>query len=104
MDVGKRLIELRTQTGMARNALAKKSGVALSFINNIERGEKEPTIHTLRRLCESLGFELYEFFAPVDQSPELSPGVRRICNKLQNLPPDKLKILESVLDTWVKGD
>ena len=62
MDVGKRLVDLKEKTGMTRTALSKKSGVALSFINDIERGEKEPTIHTLKRLCEALGVSLAEFF------------------------------------------
>lgn len=103
MDVGKRLMEFRNEHDIARSALAKKSGVALSFINSIERGEKEPTIHTLRRLCNALGLTLSDFFAS-GQAPELPPEVRRVCGKIQQLPPEKLKVLESVLDTWVESD
>lgn len=101
MEVGKRLIGLREKHGIARNALAKKSGVALSFINSIERGDKEPTVHTLRRLCDSLGITLAEFFAEDNLALKTEPPeVRQIYNKVKNLPLDKLKVLNAVLDSW----
>lgn len=72
MDVGKRLAELREKYGFSRNALAKQSGVALSFINDIEKGSKSPTVHTIKKLCDTMSISLAEFFAIGADDP--SPG------------------------------
>lgn len=63
MDVGKRLAELRERAGLSRYRLAKVSGVAPSFIRDVENGRKDPTVRTLQRICSGLGISLAEFFA-----------------------------------------
>jgi transcriptional regulator with XRE-family HTH domain len=72
MDIGKRLAELREKYGFSRNALAKQSGVALSFVNDIEKGSKSPTVHTIKKLCDTMGISLAEFFSigTNDPTPE----------------------------------
>ncbi|MCL5780437.1 MAG: helix-turn-helix domain-containing protein [Firmicutes bacterium] len=100
MEVGKRIVQLREKYGISRSALAKKSGVALSFVNSIERGEKEPTIHTLRRLCSVLGISLAEFFAE-DKEPEpISPDVRRLVDLANRLTPRQREILLAAAEEW----
>jgi transcriptional regulator with XRE-family HTH domain len=101
-DVGRRITEIRTSQGISLTNLAKRSGIAQSSLSYIESGKTQPTVETVHKICSALGITLAEFFS--DQTPELPPEVRRVCDKLQKLTPDKLKILESVLDTWVEND
>jgi len=84
------------------NALAKRSGAAQSAISEIESGQRQPTFEVLEKIVTGLGYSLAEFFA--DQAPELPPEVRQIVDKVQKLTPDKLKVLNAVLDTWVEND
>jgi transcriptional regulator with XRE-family HTH domain len=102
MDVGTRLTRFRESKKISKNKLAQESGVTQGFISQVELGNRLPTLEVLNRICSALGLTLSEFFA--DQAPEVPPEVRRVCDKLQKLTPDKLKILESVLDTWVEND
>jgi len=102
VDVGKRITELRTVQGISLTNLAKRSGIAQSSLSYIESGKAQPTVETAYKICAALGITLAEFFS--DQPPELPPEVRRVCDKLRKLTPDKLKILESVLDTWVDNE
>lgn len=84
------------------NALAKRSGAAQSAISEIESGQRQPTFEVLEKIVTGLGYSLAEFFA--DQPPEVPPEVRRVCEKVAKLPPDKLKVLNAVLDSWVEND
>ena len=99
MKIGNRLVELRQELNIARSTLSKKSGVALSFINDIERGGKEPTVHTIKRLCNAMDISLSDFFS--EKTPELPFEIKQIINKVQKLSQRQLRILNDVLDEWI---
>jgi len=101
MDIGKRIRLFREGVGLSGRAL--KVGLDPSQINKIEHNVNKPSLEALERICTALGLTLGEFFAD-GQAPELPPEVRRVCGKIQQLPPERLKILESVLDTWADSD
>ena len=42
--------------------LAKESGMAYSSLNNLFRRNTEPTLPTLRKICDGLGVSLSAFF------------------------------------------
>ncbi|WP_166512337.1 helix-turn-helix domain-containing protein [Desulfallas thermosapovorans] len=94
---------MRETAGMSKGKLALEAGVSAAYIGQLESKNKQPTVDTLSRICQALGITLSEFFAS-DHPPELPPEVRRVCEKVQKLPPDKLRILNDVLDTWVKSE
>ena len=99
MDISARIINLRKNRNISQYRLAKLAGVSQAALSDIESGKKRASLETIERICAALGLTLSEFFS--DQPPDLPPEVRRVCDKFQRLTPDKLKILESVLDTWV---
>jgi len=104
MDVLARLTEFMERKGWSVNRLANESGITQSTLSSMFSRQATPSIPTLQKLCTALGITLHDFFAPDGQAPELPPEVRRLCDKLEKLSPEKLKILESVLDTWVESD
>ncbi|GAB6159374.1 hypothetical protein JCM39194_25750 [Desulfotomaculum varum] len=108
MDVGRKITELRTVQGISLTNLAKRSGIAQSSLSYIESGKAQPTVETLEKICTALGITLSEFFSDTQEDTQeqepLPPEVRRITEKIKQLPQNKLKILESVLDTWVEND
>lgn len=104
MDVGRKITELRTAQGISLTNLAKRSGIAQSSLSYIESGKAQPTVETVEKICTALGITLSEFFSDTQEQEPLPPEVRRITEKIKQLPQNKLKILESVLDTWVEND
>jgi len=106
IDIGNRIREIRTSKKITVSKLAQEVGVAQSFISSIEGGSKKCSLENLGKICHVLGITLYDFFAPSGEtmlSPDpwtilnaaqQSPEIRRIMNKVQKLPPDKIKILE----------
>lgn len=62
-DCGKRLKELRTQRGISQEDLALSAEITTSYLGMIERGEKNPTVKVIEKLCVALGISLGVFFA-----------------------------------------
>jgi transcriptional regulator with XRE-family HTH domain len=63
--LGDRLAPLRRRRGMTQEALAERSGVSVSVIRKLERGERDSAgLSTLRKLASALGVPTMELFAP----------------------------------------
>lgn len=57
---GRRVRELRTSAGMTQEQLAETSGLHPTFISNLERGYRVPTLPTVMRIASGLGLEAAE--------------------------------------------
>jgi transcriptional regulator with XRE-family HTH domain len=61
--LGKIIKQHRLISGLTLRELADSSGVSSSHIGRIERGERYPSAHALRRIAGHLGFEESELFS-----------------------------------------
>ena len=58
-----RINRLCKERHLTTNGLAVKSGLRQSTVSNIISGaSKNPTIHSLQRICDGLGISLKDFF------------------------------------------
>lgn len=61
--VALRLLALCREHGITPNKLSTISGITQSTINNIiNTGSKNPTISTIKKICDGLDITLAEFF------------------------------------------
>lgn len=67
-DLGQRLKALREERGTSQQRLSELAGVTKSFVSQVERGKVMPSIATIRRLANALGFTLARLFAEVNES------------------------------------
>lgn len=62
MDVGKRVganvRRLREAQGLSQEELAERAGVHRTFVSQVERAVKRPTIQTLDKIAKGLGLPL----------------------------------------------
>lgn len=61
-ELGLRIKRLRESKDMSRNALANKAGVSPTYIYQLEKGEKSPTIEYLEYICNALDTSIEDFF------------------------------------------
>jgi len=61
-NVGKLIKQRRVTIPLTLNELSGMSGVSPSYIGRIERGERFPSAHVLRRIAKPLGFQEEELF------------------------------------------
>ncbi|MCD8372803.1 MAG: helix-turn-helix domain-containing protein [Clostridia bacterium] len=71
-EIGEKISLLRSRKGLTKNALANLSGVSPTYIYQLERGEKCPTVEYLSHICWGLGVTLAEFFAENEPNDKLS--------------------------------
>ncbi len=69
-DVAKRIRELREERKMTQNALAYQAGVSPTYIYQLERGEKNPTVEYIDNICWGLGITIEEFFSTKKEEPK----------------------------------
>lgn len=58
----KKLAQLRHESSMMQEELAKKAGISRNHVSGMERGVHKPTLGTLARLANALGCNITEFF------------------------------------------
>lgn len=61
-ELGKRIGEIRLGRNLSQVELAHRLDMEKSSINRIEKGNTNPTIITLKRICSELGIGLRELF------------------------------------------
>ena len=62
IEVANPIKELREGKKMTQNAFANAACVSPTYIYQLERGEKSPTVEYLDHICWGLGLTLKEFF------------------------------------------
>lgn len=61
--VGIRILEICTERGITLNKLSTICGITQSTLNNIVNGgSRNPTIATIKKICDGLDITLPEFF------------------------------------------
>ena len=90
-EVGERIKILREQKNMNRNQLANSAGVSPTYIYQLEKGEKSPTIEYLSHICWGLNITLKDFFnVEADRPTE---------DKLSTLSAEQKSILNEFLNS-----
>lgn len=80
-SIGARLLELReAHKGLTQERLAERSGLHVSFVARVERGETTLAVDSLAALCSALGVTLAEFCKPLDRDYKVH-GPRRSQSK-----------------------
>ena len=88
-EIGEKIRKLREERGYNRNELANKAGLSPTYIPELERGEKCPTVETLDYICFALGITLRDFFTEEktlsqDKVSALSPKQKEALNDFLN--------------------
>jgi transcriptional regulator with XRE-family HTH domain len=77
--LGNAVRKRRRQLGLSQRTLAKLSGLAPSYILELEKGEWNATLRTLTGLCNVLDLRLSKLFATLegvaDESADISTGI-----------------------------
>jgi transcriptional regulator with XRE-family HTH domain len=74
-DTGRKLRALRRRSHLSMRELARRSGVAVSYVSSLEAGRVSATLATLRKILLALGTDLGPFFS--DRLPVPEGGVIR---------------------------
>lgn len=76
-NVGLRIAELRRSMSLTQEELAQRLGIGVKYIQKIERGVVNLTLHTLVRWANWLGVEPAELLWPPTSAPARRGRPRR---------------------------
>ncbi|MHB8644373.1 MAG: helix-turn-helix domain-containing protein [Thermomicrobiales bacterium] len=62
ITLGKRIRQLRSQTGLSQEKLADKAGMDRTYYAGIERGERNPSVKNLAKIATALGVHISALF------------------------------------------
>jgi transcriptional regulator with XRE-family HTH domain len=102
--IGQRIRELRKRREMTQEALSEQCGVNASYIGQIERGEKQPSVRVLVSISNALGLELNDLLS-VGAGPR-DEAVRRLLDILSDCPAEMIDVVslhaEVVRETFTR--
>lgn len=92
MDIGEQLQyiidkikSIRLKKGISQMELSLRSNLSQSFIVNVEKGKKQPSVLTLIKIAEALGVSPQDFFPEIinlDSKEHTKEKIRRLLDLL----------------------
>lgn len=102
LELGRRIVRLRTARGWSQGNLARRLGMSRCRLGKWERGLHGPLVEDLARLADVLGVDLEELVRgrtpgePVLELPPLSPGQRM---ELKVCWANLMRVLRPLMET-----
>jgi len=98
-QIGERIRQHRNQKGLTQETLALNSGLNVSFLGDIERGTKKPSIESLEKLLDALNMTFLEFF---DFEAEIKPfkdctALEKFNITLQGRSADEVEMIYNII-------
>lgn len=94
-----RIREYRTLRGLSQEQLALKANINVSFLGQIERGTKKPTIETIDKILNALDVSYLDFFnfeTKVNDNKN-SDIIDKISYELKSRSPDEQQLIYDIM-------
>ena len=98
MDAKTRIKELMDERGWTIYELSKRSGLVQTTISNMWKRNTEPTIPSLRAICNGFGISLAQFFAE-SELVELTPEQNAFFLRWAALSADQKEMLMNLVSS-----
>ncbi|WP_026836161.1 helix-turn-helix domain-containing protein [Eubacterium xylanophilum] len=99
-NLGERVQSIRKASGLSQEELALRADITPTYMGQIERNIKNPTIRVLERICEALDVSLADFFSEKETSRIQCPITTQIVAQLRDCSDNEknvyLKILKDI--------
>lgn len=89
---GRRIRSLRDDRQWTQARLAEQSGLDVSYISQIERGRRDPSLTSLRSLAQAFSLKLSELFCDEVPVPH-ETAARVLAAELEGLPAESLAVV-----------
>ncbi len=93
VEIGNRIRSFRTNKGLSQEKLAELSELNTSYIGQIERGEKNPSVDTVHSITAALGIELSGLFKHLSSSSDNSSYAHMVYSLMLSMDEKHSKYL-----------
>lgn len=98
-SIGERVKGLRVKYQLSQEQLALQAEITTAYLGQVERGEKNPTVVTVEKICNALDISLSDFFnnQKLQSSEGNDAALKQIAFELKNCSPaQKQEILQII--------
>lgn len=92
--IGRRIKEARHKLGLTQEELGERARLHYSYIGQVERGNKVPSLKTLKKISSALNIRL-EILLEDSPEREISPQhllAQELISTIKNSPPEDIKM------------
>lgn len=97
--IGRRIKEARHKLGLTQEELGERARLHYSYIGQVERGNKVPSIKTLKKIASALNIRL-EILLEDSPEKEISPQhllAQELVSTIRNSPPEDIKMYIKII-------
>lgn len=103
-NIGKRILEARNKKNLTQEELAEKVGTVPSYISNIERKNKCPSLSLLRKMVKELDTSYdYLLMDDFDIDERLRIKYKEMFKEIQKLNPKTQEEFFCITDSLIKS-
>lgn len=95
--IGKKIKKYRRLENLTQEKLGEKAGLHYTYIGQVERGEKEPSLKSLIKISEALNIGVDKLLLNFDLSSEASIKISNITDLLLNREEEELEMIYVLL-------
>ncbi|WP_283124758.1 helix-turn-helix transcriptional regulator [Angelakisella massiliensis] len=105
--IGKRIRGFRQRQGLSQEALAERCGLHVTYIGQVERGEKNASMESIQKIAAGLGISLDRLFEKIEPvSAQKGPDYPRqayelLCGLELRQQQILLELLEKALELTI---
>ena len=105
--LGEKIREIRKSKNLSQEHVAFSAEISSTFLGQVERGNKKPTIDTLVKISKALDveiFDLFNFDAPQFASgdKELNKNITSIITLLKSMDDESIEEILKVIKSMIK--
>lgn len=98
MDIGYKIKFYRNLKSLSQEKLAWQANITPSYLGQLERGLKSPTINTLEKISSALNISLVELFSsPITFTKDQQNALRQIEFQIRDLSSEDLYRLSNII-------
>ncbi len=96
-EIGSRIKQLRIKKGLSQEKLAELAELNMSYIGQVERGEKNPSVETVYRICRAMDADMSQLFKNLTSAQEIENQYpQAVYSMMLNMDEDLCKCLFSI--------
>lgn len=96
-NIGKKIKKYRKRKELTQEKLGEKAGLHYTYIGQVERGEKEPSLKSLLKISEALEVSVDKLLLNFDISSEATIKISNITDLLVDRNEKELEMIYSLI-------
>lgn len=100
--LGQRLRQRRQELGYSQELTSEKAGLHPTYIGQVERGEKNPTIESLQKICVALDYPMEALFYHIIVNKSKCNGAQKCYELIVTLPEKDQENMYTLIEDIIR--